>query len=287
MIAIFKREFKSYFINMSGYLFVAVVLLFTGIFVTAINLVQAFTEFEYPLQNLLTVFLLIIPILTMRSVAEDKHAKTDSLLYSLPIKLSSVVLGKYLTMLAVLVLPILVMCVYPLILSTFGSVSFIGAYTGIFGLFLLGAALIAICMFMSSLTESQVIAAVSGFGVTLLLYFMGTLASFIPSSPIVSLLCLIALECLVAWLVYYFSKNIVISVSLGALLSTVTLIFFFVDRKIFEGLFASLLKKFALFDRFNDFTLGLFDVRAILFYLSFTVFFVFLTVQSLEKKRYS
>ncbi len=287
MIAILKREFKSYFTNMTGYLFAAILLLFTGVFTTVINLVEQYPEFEYALQSVVMIFLLIIPILSMRSIAGDKHDKTDALLYSLPIKTSSIVLGKYLALLGVLALPMLIMCLYPLILRSFGNISLINAYTGILGLFLLGAALISICMFMSSLTESQTIAAVSGIGISLLFYFMGTFAGLIPDTPIVSLIGLVATEALVAWLVYYMSRSILISVSTGTVLSLFTLIIFFIKQSVFAGLFGSILKSLALFSRFNDFSVGIFDIGSIIYYLSFIVFFVFLTIQSVEKKRYS
>lgn len=287
MIAIFKREVRSYFINMSGYLFAAILLLFTGVFTTAANLLGQYAGLEYALQSVVMVFLLIIPILTMRSIAEEKHAGTDSLLYSLPLKMSSIVIGKYLAMLTVLLLPMLIMSVYPLILRAFGNVSLIGSYTGLLGLFLLGAALISICMFLSSLTESQVIAAVSSFGVLLLLYFVKAIASMIPTSPILSLVILLLLGAAVAFLTYYFGKNVAISCGVCGALWLATLIAFFVTPSSFEGLTGRMLRALALFDRYNDFTLGLFDIGAILYYLSFSALFVFLTIQSLEKKRFS
>lgn len=287
MIAIFKREVRSYFINMSGYLFAAILLLFTGVFTTAANLLGQYAGLEYALQSVVMVFLLIIPILTMRSIAEEKHAGTDSLLYSLPLKMSSIVIGKYLAMLTVLLLPMLIMSVYPLILRAFGNVSLIGIYTGLLGLFLLGAALISICMFVSSLTESQVIAAVSSFGVLLLLYFVKAIASMIPTSPILSLVILLLLGAAVAFLTYYFGKNVAISCGVCGALWLATLIAFFVTSPSFEGLTGRMLRALALFDRYNDFTLGLFDIGAILYYLSFSALFVFLTIQSLEKKRFS
>ena len=287
MIAIFKREFRSYFINMSGYLFAAILLLFAGIFTTAANLIGQYAGLEYALQSVVMIFLLIIPILTMRSIAEDKHSGTDSLLYSLPLKLSSVVIGKYLAMLTVLLLPMLIMCVYPLILSVFGNVSLISSYTGLLGLFLLGAALISICMFMSSLTESQVIAAVSAFGVSLLLYFMKAIASMIPTTPVISLVVLLFLGAVVAFLTYHFGKNAVISCCTCGALWSATLIAFFISPSAFEGLMGKMLCSLALFDRYTDFTLGLFNFDALLYDLSFSAFFVFLTIQSLEKKRFS
>ncbi|MBO5305481.1 MAG: ABC transporter permease [Clostridia bacterium] len=289
MSAVFKREFKSYFTNMSGALFISVLLLFTGIFVTAINLIGQYPALEYALENVIIVFLLIVPILAMRSISEDKRAKTDSLLYSLPIRLSSVVLGKYFAMLAVFLIPVAIMALYPVILSQFGKgmVNFASAYSSLFGFFMLGAALIAICMFMSSLTESQVIAAVTGFAVSLLLYFMTTISGMIPSAPLVSLVCFLLLAVLAALILYYLTKNLSISLIIGGVLVALTVLLYVLNRSLFEGGFGALLSSFALFERFYDFTYGIFNLKDVIFYLSFSAFFVFLTVRSLEKKRWA
>jgi ABC-2 type transport system permease protein len=289
MSAIFKREFKSYFINMSGALFISVLLLFTGIFVTAVNLRGQYAAFEYALESVIIVFLLIVPILAMKSIAEDKRAKTDALLYSLPLRLRSIVMGKYFAMLAVFILPCAVMALYPLILNQFGkgAVNFATAYASLFGFVLLGAALIALCMFMSSLTESQVIAAVIGFASVLFLYFINAIASMIPNTAIASLGCFLALEVVVAFILYYLTKNVSISVTIGAVLVGLTVILYVLNSTIFAGSFPMMLTQLALFERFFDFTYGIFNLKDVIFYLSFTVFFVFLTVKSLEKKRWA
>ena len=274
MSAIFKREFKSYFINMSGALFIAVLLLFTGIFVTAINLLGQYAAFEYALENVIVVFLLVVPILAMKSIADDKRAKTDALLFSLPIRLSAIVMGKYFAMLAVFMLPVAIMALYPLILSQFGSgaVHFVSAYASLFGFVLLGAALMAICMFMSSLTESQVIAAVTGFACVLILYFAKPLASMIPSTPYVSLICFLTLEVFVSLLVYHLTKNIRVSVILGIVFMVLTGALYILEASIFEGSLSIILSSLALFDRFYNFTYGIFNLKDVIFYVSFIVF---------------
>ncbi len=287
MSAIFKREFKSYFINMSGALFISVLLLFTGIFVTALNLLGQYAAFEYALENVIIVFLLIVPILSMKSIAEDKRARTDTLLYSLPIRLSSIVMGKYLAMLAVFLIPSGIMALYPLLLSQFGAVNFATAYASLFGFVLLGAALIALCMFMSSLTESQVIAAVVGFTSVLLLYFIHAIADMIPSTPAVSLACFLVLAILAALILHHLTKNIAVSAIIGGVLTVLVLVLFVISPSIFEGAFPSLLNAFALFQRYYDFTYGIFNLKDVLFYLSFTAFFLFLTGKSLDKKRWA
>ncbi|MGN0163466.1 MAG: ABC transporter permease, partial [Candidatus Ornithomonoglobus sp.] len=115
MRAIFKRELHAMFTSITGYIFCAFILLFAGIYMTVINLKQGYANFEYVLGNMGFIFLIAIPILTMRSVAEERRQKTDALLYSLPVSMTRVVAGKFLAMLAVLFIPLFIIGFYPLI----------------------------------------------------------------------------------------------------------------------------------------------------------------------------
>ena len=184
MSAVFKRELRSYFNSMTGWIFLAVIFVFTGVFTTAINLLSQSASFEYVLSQITIVFMLIVPILAMRSIAEERRSRTDQLLYSLPLRAVDIVLGKYLSMVAVLFISCVAMGFVPVLLSLYGIVRYASCYAALLGFFLLGSALIAICMFMSSLTESQIIAAVTGFGVVLALYLMNGLSSLIPTSAL-------------------------------------------------------------------------------------------------------
>jgi ABC-2 type transport system permease protein len=287
MIAIFKRELKAYFNSMIGFLFVAFLLAFTGVFVTSYNLLGGYTAFEYALESTAIVFLLAVPILTMRSIADDKRLKTDKLLYSLPVKLSQVIVGKYLAMLAVLLIPTVILALYPLILSAFGTVNYAVSYACLFGFFLLGAALIAICMFLSSLAESQIVAAILGFAAVLLVYMAESISSMIPETAVVSLLCLIAVAALVGLVGYFLTKHVPLSFIIGGTLAAILLIVFLIDSSLFAGLFPALLSKLALFDHFGIFSYGLLDIPALILYLSVSVFFVTLTILGAEKKRWA
>ena len=287
MIAIFKREFKSYFISMTGYVFLAVMLVFAGIYTMAINLLQLSPEFEYVLSNMTVVLMVVVPILTMRTLAEERRSKTDQLLYALPMKMSSIVVGKYLAAVAVHGLCCGILCLYPIILSLFGEVYMLGAYSAIFGFFLLGSALIAICVFLSSLTESQSISAVLGVAVLLAVYLMSNLVELLPATAQGSLWCFVALGAALALIVYMLAKNIIISVFAFVICVLPTTIVYLCNSALFEGLFPKLVEYLAVFDRFYSFASGIFDLTAIAYFISVAVFFVFLTVQSMEKRRWS
>ena len=159
MIAVLKHELRTYFRSLTAYVFGAFLLLFIGIGSVLYNLQAAVSNFEFVLGFSCLVFVVIVPILTMRVIAEERKQKTDQLLYSLPITTTQVVLGKYLALLVVYLIPLAIISLYPLIFSQYGDVYLLTAYGSILAFFILGAALIALGVFISSLTENQGFAA--------------------------------------------------------------------------------------------------------------------------------
>ena len=143
MIAVCKHELRGYFHSLTAYVFGAFLLAVVGVGAMLYNLQAAVSNFEYVLSFSSLVFVVIVPILTMRVLAEERRQKTDQLLYSLPITTTQVVLGKYLALLAVYLIPLAVICVYPLIFAQFGEVYLPTSYGSLFAFFLLGAALLA------------------------------------------------------------------------------------------------------------------------------------------------
>ena len=155
MLAIYKRELKSYLTSMVGYLFMFFVLLIAGIYFSAYQLSAAYPKFEYTLSALTFVFLISVPILTMRVLAEERKQKTDQLLLTAPVSVEKIVLGKYFALVTIFAIPMLIMCFYPLLMTKFGTVSLSAAYTAVLGFFLLGCANLAIGVFFSAITESR------------------------------------------------------------------------------------------------------------------------------------
>ncbi len=287
MLAIYRKELKNYFINMTGYIFIGFMLVVTGIFTTLINLISTYPSFENVLSNITIVFLLIIPILTMRSVAEERHSKTDQLLYSLPVSVTQVVLAKYLAMFTVFLIPVGIIALYPLILSIFGTVYLGTAYGALLGFTLLGGVLIAIGMFMSSLTESQVIAAVASFGIIFAMYLMSAIASLIPAGSMASLIAFAVVVLIFAGVVYSLTKNSTVAGITAASGAFILAGIYFINASLYDGLFAKVLNWLSVFDRFSTFTTGLFDLTSVVYYVSLIILFVFCTVQSVEKRRWS
>lgn len=287
MIAVWKREIGSYYKSVTGWLLAAFLLIFAGIYCMAYNLSGYTARFERVLSAISFIYLIAVPIISMRSLAEEKRQKTDQLLYSLPMRLSSVVIGKYLGMLVALALPVLILTMYPLILSQFGAVQYAPAYAALFAFFLLGACLLSIGLFISSITESQVAAAVITLVVMLLLYFMNGLASFLSTEASASLIALMALVAVFAVVLQVLAKNPIVSV-LTALLGCGALYLWYAGNpSFFSGLFADMMQSVSVFDRFDAFVDGVFDLTAIVYYLSIICVFLFLTVQSMEKRRWN
>lgn len=186
MCAIYKKELRAYLTSMTGYIFMAVLLAVTSLYYVANCLVGGYPVFGAVLSSVYFVLLIIVPVLTMRSMAEEKRQKTDQLLMTAPVSLWKIVLGKYLAMVTIFLIPMAILCLYPLILLQFGSVSLPMAYTAILGDTLFGAACLGIGLFLSALTESQVIAAVLTFGVLFFLNMASGIANVIGASGVLA-----------------------------------------------------------------------------------------------------
>ena len=182
MIAIYKRELRAYFQSFIGLLFVGVSLFFVGLYFTVYNLMYGSPYVSYAISSVAFVFMITVPVLCMKVLAEERHNKTDQLTITAPVTVGQIVLGKYLALVTVFAVPTLVTCMYPLILQGYSDIPMGEAYTAILAYFLYGAVAIAIGMLMSSLTESQVIAAVLGFGVLFLGYMMSNITGLISSA---------------------------------------------------------------------------------------------------------
>lgn len=287
MIAILKRELGFYYRNITGWLLAAFLLIFAGIYCMAYNLSGYSAKFEYVLSAISFIYLIAVPIISMRVLAEEKRQKTDQLLYALPLRLSSVVIGKYLAMLAVLAVPVLILSVYPLILSQFGNVQYAPAYGALLAFYLLGACLLSIGLFVSSVTESQVSAAVITLVSLLLLYFMNGLASYIPTDASASLIALMVIAIAFAVILQRLAKNAIVSVLTAVLGCGGLYLWYSSNTSSFSGLFSDMLKTISVFDHFDSFVEGVFDLTAVVYYLSIICVFLFLTVQSMEKRRWN
>ena len=288
MLAIYKRELRSYFQSMIGCVFVAFLVLFTGIYFTAYNLTAGYPYFSYTLSGSLIVFIVGIPLITMRSFSEERKNKTDQLLLTAPVSLTKVVLGKYFAMATVVAVPNLIFCLFPLIIKMNGTAYLKVDYISIGVFFLLGCVYLAIGMFLSTLTESQIIAFVSTFGVLLLLYLWNGIVSFLPSSASGCMAGLLLILSVIILYIWQMTLNWVLSAILEAVCVIGCVTAYFVKPGLFENLLSDLLGKFAFADVFTGITQNhIVDLSGIVLYLSVITVFIFLTVQTIQKRRWS
>ena len=288
MLAIYKRELKSYFHSMTGCVFIAFLVMFTGIYFMVYNLNAGYPYFSYTLSGSLIVFLVGIPLLTMRSFSEERKTKTDQLLLTAPVSLTKVVLGKYFAMVTVLAVPNVIFCLFPLLIKLQGTAYLLVDYSSIAVFFLLGCVYLAIGMFMSSLTESQIIAFISTFGILLLLYLWDGILSFLPGSALSGMIGILLILTLIVVYIYHMTKNWMLAAGIEAVGIAAALIVYFVKSSLYENLLTKLLGRLALADVFmNISSSNIVDVSGLLLYVSILIIFVFLTIQTIQKRRWS
>ncbi len=288
MLAIYKRELRAYFQSMVGCVFVAFLIVFTGIYFMAYNLVSGYPYFSYTLSGSLIVFIVGIPLITMRSFSEERRNRTDQLLLTAPVSLGKIVMGKYLAMVTVIAIPNVIFCIFPLVIKSQGTAYLTVDYISIGVFFLLGCVYAAIGMFLSSLTESQMIAFISTFGILLVLYLWDGILSMLPVSAVSGLVGILIILSIAAFYIWHMTGNALISGAVEIIGAAAAVIVFVAKRELYENLLTNLLGRLALADVFTGITENsIVDVTGIVLYLSVIVVFVFLTVQSIQKRRWS
>lgn len=287
MGAIFRHELRNYFHSLTAYVFGAFLLAVVGLGSVLYNLQAAVSNFEFVLSFASIIFVVIVPILTMRTLAEERRQRTDQLLYSLPITTTQVVLGKYFALLVVYLIPLAVVSLYPLLFSQFGEVYLPTSYGSLFAFFMMGAALLAVGMFLSSLTDNQGFAVGIGIAAILLNYYSVSLAEYTSSTAMGSLIALYVIALLLGVVIHNLTRNENLAYGVTLVLIAALSVAYFVNSSAFEGLLPDIMTKLSLFRQFNSFVNGAFDLTAIVYYVSVMGFFLFLSVQSMEKRRYN
>jgi len=288
MKVIYRRELKSYFHTMVGYVFIAFLVAFTGVYFMAFNLNYGYPYFSYVLSSIHFVFMIAVPILTMRSFAEDRKNKTDQMLLTAPVSLWKVVLGKYLAMVSIFAVPCVIYLIFPLIIMTQGTAYLVVDYLSILAFFLIGCVYIAVGMFLSSLTESPIIAAISTFGVLLLSYLWSGIADFLPGSAAGNAAGIIILAAVLVLGIYQMTKNWLIAAVLETAVVITCVIIGITKASLLEGALSHLLGRFSLTEVLTGIASNsLLDVGSLIFDVSLAGLFIFLTMQMIQKRRWS
>ncbi len=290
MTAIFKRELRSYFHGMLGYVLTAFLLASSGIYFLALNLGYGLTDFGYyTLYRTIFMLLLYIPVLTMRSLAEERRSRTDQLLLTSPVPVWGIVLGKFFAMCAVFALPCLMDGVMILILWALGGTvpALAANFAALLCYFLLGCAAIAMGEFLSGLTENPIIAAVAGFSVLLLAYMMPSLRSLFNAGSAVALAVFTAIAGAASLMAGLRTRSFILGCLTFAALCLGLTGLFLLQSAWLTGAFSAVLSVLCFFTPFEDFVNNSFSLPTLVYYLTVTGMFLFFTAQSIEKRRWN
>jgi len=288
MKAIYKRELRSYFTSMIGCAFAAFLTVIGGVYFMVYNLTSGYPYFSYSLSGVIFAVLITVPVLSMKCFAEERKNKTDQLLLTSPVSLTKIILGKYFAMITVFAILCLIYCLFPLIIKFQGNAHLLVDYSSILAFYLLGCVFIGIGMFVSSLTESPVIAAISTFGVLFFLYMLDNLLNYIPTSALSGVIITILILSLAAGLIFHITKNKIIAGTVEIAGAVISIAVYFIKSSVFENFIHDILEHFVLTGVFYNFAQNyIFDIGGLLYYLSVIILFIFLTVQTFLKRRWS
>lgn len=234
MTAIYKREMKAYFTMPIGYIVMAVMIMLEGMYFSYMCQ-SSYSNISFVFSSISSILLLVCPIITMRLFSEDRKQKVDQALFTAPVKLWRIVLGKFFAAVTIFMIPILLTIGFVVILNgTVDDLNWLMYINNILGTLLMGSAVLSIGIFISALTESQIIAGIFGLGVSFFIMQIDYFSSAVGSE----------------W-------------------------------------FSSLCTEISIIGRYNDYTTGIFDFTNIVFYVSVSALFLFLTNVVLDKKRWA
>ena len=287
MAAIFKREMKMYFSSMIGYVFTAFFVLVTAIYFSLQNILSLSPQFENVFNSVIMMFLILAPILTMRLLSEETKQKTDQLLITSPVGVVGVVLGKFFAAVTVFIIALVITMLFPLILSFYGSIAvaqIIGSYIGFF---LLGSSFIAVGLWISSITDNQIVSAVATFAAVFLLLMVETIVSSASGNLTFSFIFALIIALLIATYFYSNTKDWSVGVIVFIVEAAVLAILYLKKPGVFYGLAGNFASMFAVLTRYNNFAMGILDLGSVVYFISFIGVFLYFTVRVIEKRRWS
>lgn len=287
MTAIFKREFKSCFTGMIGWVIAAVSLFFLGLYFTNRNLLYASSDFASVLYTMTMILLFLLPAISMRSFAEERKNKTDQLLLTSPVGIPAIVAGKFLAELAAFALPLAAAVVMPLLLQAFGTVSLVAAYSALLGYLLLGGACLAVGTWISALTENQILAYLATFGALLVAYLMNGIQTMFTTGNLLAFIVFMIVLLVASVLVGVICKRLAAGAVVFCAGAVVLFVLFQLRPAWLLTAFNAVLSALALFEPFKDIVGGMFSIPAIVYYLSVMGLFLFLTGQALARRRWN
>lgn len=286
MLAVFKKELRSYFNTLIGYVFLGFFILVVGFYFCITNVWGGSPYFNTVLASTLIMLLVLIPVLTMRLFSEESRQKTDQLLFTSPLSIWQIVIGKFAAAAALFLLGTLIIGLFPVILSFYGSVPVQETLGGLIGYFLMGCGFISVGFFISVLTDNQIIAAVGTFAAMFFIYMVDGIASLAPvtTSSSIVFICLIIL--FISFIIYNSTKNVYAAAILAIIGFAAVAGIYLINSLLFDGIITKVLGWFSILSRFDNFTMGVFNAADVIYYITFTIAFLYLSVNVIEKRRW-
>lgn len=287
MVSIFKKELKTYFNTITGYGFLGFFVLITGYFFVSQNIVSASSNYNDTLAGSMIMFLILIPVITMRLFAEETRQKTDQLLFSAPVTVPDIVGGKFLAAVLLFLMGMLITFIFPLTLSRFGDIDWGMTIVGLLGYFMMGTCLISVGLFISVLTDNQIVAAAATFAAVFLLLMMDNISSSAPVTAAASLIFIAVVILCIALIIYNSTKNLPAAGIFALLCFVVTGGLYLFKPNLFDGVIVSALGWFSVLNRFENFYMGIISISDVVYYITFSLAFLYITVNVIEKRRWS
>jgi len=287
MIPIYKKELRTYFTQMMGYIFLGFMTILMGLFFTLVNLMSRSANFQSVLSNTTLFFLFLIPILTMRLFSEEARHKTDQLLFTSPLTVAQIVMGKFLAALTIFLFAAGITAIFPLMLSRFAESMPVSRIIGSYiGWILVGVSCIAVGVFISVLTENQIIAAVGTFAAIFAMFLMEAFAMSMPTTTFASLMFVGIVIVGVAGIWFNSTRNVLSSVIVGIIGIAVAIGLYMFNNLIFDGIIVRTLRWLSVYARYDSFAFGILNLSDIVYYLAFIALFIYLSINVIEKRRW-
>ncbi|MEM5948175.1 ABC transporter permease [Spirochaetia bacterium 38H-sp] len=286
MLAILKKELRTFFTSPIGYIYMGGFLLFSGYFFATQSILTRNPQYTNIFSGMITIFLFIMPMLTMRLMSEEKNQKTDQLLITSPTSVGNIIIGKFLAAYVIFAITLAITILYAIVIEIHGKLPLwetIGSYIGFL---LLGGAYISVGLFISTMTENQIVSALVSFFAVLLLLFLDNIANAMPAENIAGLIFAIILAALLSLYLYRTTKNIFLAAVVLAVAIVGTGIAYIIDSSLFYRLITKTLQILSLNNRYKSFGMGIFEVSGIVYYISYMAFFLFLSTHAVERRRW-
>lgn len=288
MLAVAKREFKQLYTTMTAEIFSAVLIALVGVYFIVYNMTMGYPYFSYTLTSAMFILMITVPLLTMRSFSEERRTKTDQILLTSPLRLSDIVLGKFFAMCAVMLLTLAVFCICPLIIGSFGTSYPVTDYSSLLAFFVIGCFYISIGMLISSMTESTVIAAICTIGALVVVYLWQGLMNLMPSSASGAVLVFVLIITIACIVLYNSTKNWIVAGFAWIAATAAVVVLFFVKQELLAGFFTTYLAGSSVTEIMTNFSQNnLFDLGGLLKLLILTGVMLFLTAQTIQKRRWN